>query len=104
MARVGSPVKQLTSDGRSLAQVPPDSLEEPGAVYLGQVARDAIDILSSPLSERIKACANPVCQAVFLDLSRPNSRRWCSMGEGGCGNRAKTRARRGRLKESPIKM
>jgi predicted RNA-binding Zn ribbon-like protein len=66
--------------------------------FLATVARDAIGILGSPSAVKLKTCANPVCQAVFLDLSRPGLRRWCSMGEGGCGNRAKTAALRDRCR------
>ncbi len=63
---------------------------------LAAVAVDAIDVLGRAEDGRLKACANPVCRTLFLDLSRPGLRRWCSMTDGGCGNRAKTRAIRSR--------
>lgn len=40
-------------------------------------------------SDRIRRCANPDCVLWFLDVSRPGTRRWCSMA--GCGNREKAR-------------
>lgn len=39
--------------------------------------------------ERIRPCGNPDCVLWFLDVSRPGTRRWCSMA--GCGNREKAR-------------
>jgi len=36
---------------------------------------------------RVRDCANPHCGVLFLDSSRPGTRRWCSMDT--CGNRAK---------------
>jgi predicted RNA-binding Zn ribbon-like protein len=38
---------------------------------------------------RIRRCANPDCVLWFLDVSRPGTRRWCSMA--ACGNREKSR-------------
>lgn len=43
---------------------------------------------------RLKPCANPGCQWVFWDASRPGSGRWCSMRL--CGSRAKSRRFRAR--------
>ncbi|WP_279579087.1 CGNR zinc finger domain-containing protein [Fodinicola feengrottensis] len=54
---------------------------------LALVARDALDLATSPALVRVHACANPDCSALFLDSSRPGTRRWCSMDT--CGNRAK---------------
>ena len=44
--------------------------------------------------DRMKSCADPECRWIFLDRSKPGSRRWCS--STGCGNRQKTRAYRAR--------
>ena len=41
---------------------------------------------------RLKACANPLCQAAFYDV--PGTGKWCSMRR--CGNRSKTRRYRQR--------
>ncbi|TSI12121.1 CGNR zinc finger domain-containing protein [Brevibacterium aurantiacum] len=38
---------------------------------------------------RLKVCANPECQWVFWDASRPGTGRWCSMRL--CGGQAKAR-------------
>jgi predicted RNA-binding Zn ribbon-like protein len=54
---------------------------------LAQIARDALDLATSPLLARVRDCAGPNCGAWFLDTSRPGTRRWCSMDR--CGNQAK---------------
>jgi lipoyl-dependent peroxiredoxin len=59
---------------------------------LAFVARDAVDLLSSAWSERIRICENPLCAGRFADLSRPGRRRWCAMNT--CGNLAKKQALR----------
>ncbi|GAA0262401.1 hypothetical protein GCM10009527_068010 [Actinomadura nitritigenes] len=51
------------------------------------MARDALDLVTSPALGRVRACAGADCGALFLDTSRPGTRRWCSMNT--CGNRAK---------------
>lgn len=61
---------------------------------LSMIARDAIDLVSSTDLPRIRNCANPDCGALFLDGSRPGTRRWCSMNR--CGNLAKKEAMRHR--------
>lgn len=54
---------------------------------LASIARDAVTLFGGPLEQRVKECAADDCALVFVDTSRPGSRRWCSMQ--GCGNRAK---------------
>jgi predicted RNA-binding Zn ribbon-like protein len=51
------------------------------------VARDAVTTFAPPRAERIRKCADPTCALVYLDTSRPRTRRWCSMRR--CGNRNK---------------
>jgi len=46
---------------------------------------------------RFKMCASEECRWIFFDRSKPASRRWCSPIL--CGNRAKTRAYRRRMKD-----
>lgn len=85
------------------APVPAPRLSPAGAVLwqaddavgatLALVARDAVDLVTSPAIVRVRACADPDCSALFLDSSRPGTRRWCSMDI--CGNRAKKQALRG---------
>ncbi|CCH35328.1 CGNR zinc finger domain-containing protein [Actinosynnema sp. NPDC047251] len=60
---------------------------------LSTLARDAIDLLASPLRDRIRVCAAEDCGLLFVDASRPGRRRWCSMQR--CGDRAKKRNARG---------
>jgi predicted RNA-binding Zn ribbon-like protein len=67
---------------------------DPVAAVLSLVARDALDLATSPVAGRVRECANPECSALFLDNSRPGNRRWCAMGS--CGNRAKKTAYRER--------
>jgi predicted RNA-binding Zn ribbon-like protein len=88
-AAVAPPVPELGGNGA----VVPVSASVPAA--LSAVARDAIDLLSGPLGHRIRVCAGEGCELLFVDASRPGTRRWCSMER--CGNRAKVRAHRARL-------
>jgi predicted RNA-binding Zn ribbon-like protein len=68
---------------------------DPVAATLALIARDALDLATSPsLLARVHPCASPTCGALFLDHSRPGTRRWCSMDI--CGNRAKKAALRAR--------
>jgi predicted RNA-binding Zn ribbon-like protein len=60
---------------------------DPLAALLALIARDALDLATSPLLLRVRDCAGPNCGAWFLDTSRPGTRRWCSMDR--CGNQAK---------------
>jgi predicted RNA-binding Zn ribbon-like protein len=57
---------------------------------LWPVLKAAVDLLASPDLLRLRLCANPECGWLFLDRSRKQNRRWCSMSE--CGSRAKARA------------
>ncbi len=54
------------------------------------VALDAVRLLTTPDAERIRQCADAECGWFFLDKSRNQSRRWCSMQ--ACGNRNKVRS------------
>jgi predicted RNA-binding Zn ribbon-like protein len=54
---------------------------------LSTLAREMIELLSGPLSGRIRECASDNCPLVFVDSSRPGARRWCAMER--CGNRHK---------------
>ncbi|WP_225102068.1 ABATE domain-containing protein [Streptomyces sp. CoH27] len=60
---------------------------DPVGAVLADIARDALTLATSPVLERVRACAGPTCAAWFLDTSRPGNRRWCSMDT--CGNQAK---------------
>ncbi|MDA0563257.1 CGNR zinc finger domain-containing protein [Streptomonospora sp. S1-112] len=68
-----------------------------GTQVLGALARDAIDVVASARAERVRECAASDCRLLFLDTSRPGSRRWCSMER--CGNRHKVAAHRARTRD-----
>ncbi len=50
----------------------------------------AADLLTSDQMARVKICEGDGCGWVFLDTSRNQARRWCSMAD--CGNRAKAKS------------
>jgi predicted RNA-binding Zn ribbon-like protein len=62
-----------------------DHLESP----LWPVVHSAAELLVSPNRERVRECGGNACTWLFLDHSRNQMRRWCSMKT--CGNRAKAR-------------
>lgn len=90
LARRPTPIPVLSADGTG--REPDDQQTLPAALSL--IARDAIDLLGSPVRRRVRTCAAEQCGAPFLDTSRPGNRRWCHMGR--CGNRAKKAAYRQR--------
>ena len=59
-------------------------LEDPGDA-VRPIATDALELLAS--AGQVRHCANPKCVLFFLDTSKSQRRRWCSMAV--CGNRAK---------------
>ncbi|WP_031514129.1 CGNR zinc finger domain-containing protein [Streptomyces sp. NRRL F-5123] len=84
------PVPRLTAEGELRWRA-----DEPVTAVLALVARDALELAAAPaLLARLHECAAADCGAVFLDASRPGTRRWCSMDV--CGNRAKKSAYRAR--------
>lgn len=83
-------VPRLTADGTRSEWAPPVSATQ----ALSTLAREMIALLSGPAAARIRACASDDCPLVFVDTSRPGTRRWCAMER--CGNRHKLRAHRAR--------
>jgi predicted RNA-binding Zn ribbon-like protein len=62
---------------------------------MSEVARDALAMLGDPeQTRRVRTCANPDCERLFYDDSRPGHRRWCSPER--CGDQARARANRAR--------
>ena len=61
-------------------------------MMLYQIAESAAVLLTSKDLSRVRECANEEegCGSLFLDCSKSQTRRWCSMES--CGNRAKSRA------------
>lgn len=54
------------------------------------------EVLRDEGAARLQACEAPACDAVFVDLSRNRSRRYCDTGN--CGNRVHVAAYRARLR------
>ena len=81
---------QMGTDG-ALGWHGGDSVRE----VLAAVAQDGITVLVDHRG-RLRVCANPHCGGLFVDVTRPGNRRWCSMAT--CGNQAKKTAYRARLK------
>lgn len=63
--------------------------DESADLMLFPVARSAADLLTSEDLVRVKECANEEqgCGWLFLDSSKSQTRKWCSMDS--CGNRMK---------------
>ena len=55
---------------------------------LWPIALSAAELLTSPHLTRVRECAGDRCDWLFVDSSRNQLRRWCSMAE--CGNRSKS--------------
>jgi predicted RNA-binding Zn ribbon-like protein len=91
-AALPPPFPALAADGRLLWHA-----DDPIRATLSLIARDALDLTSSPLLARVRQCAGTDCGALFVDTSRPGVRRWCSMNT--CGNRAKKEAMKTRHTE-----
>ncbi|CAM5396840.1 Zinc finger CGNR domain-containing protein OS=Streptomyces fumanus OX=67302 GN=GCM10018772_25200 PE=4 SV=1 [Streptomyces fumanus] len=72
--------------------MPWQNCSSPARSALAVVAGDAVDTLGGLRVGTIKVCAGTDCVAVFLDATRGEFRRWCSMNT--CGNRAKKDAMR----------
>ena len=88
-AALPTPAPYLQPDGQLRHRA-----HDPIAATLALVARDALALIDSPDLLRVRACANPECRVLFIDSSRPGTRRWCSMQS--CGNLAKKAAQRNR--------
>src|SRR3954468_287297 len=66
---------------------------------LGEVALDAARMLGDPAERaRVRVCASDTCSARFYDRSPAGRRRWCSMRT--CGNEAKARRHRARVRDA----
>lgn len=71
---------------------------DPLTANLAAIARDGIDLVTGPDLARLRECAEHSCSVLFVDLSRPGKRRWCSMNR--CGNKVKKAAFRARQSEA----
>ena len=67
---------------------------------LRPIALSAAALLTGPRARQVRQCQDERgCGWLFIDESRAQNRRWCSMGD--CGNRAKASRHRARLKRAP---
>lgn len=87
------PAPSLSASGELRWQAP-----DPASAMLALLARDALELVTSPEFARVRRCAGPTCGALFLDTSRPGTRRWCSMEI--CGNQAKKSTYRAKVPTS----
>ena len=85
------PAPRMDRDAVVLTAAGPD----PAASALSAVARDAIALFTAADARRLRECASPECGLLFLDLSRPGRRCWCS--SNACGGKARAAAYRQRL-------
>lgn len=84
------PVPALTASGQRWA-----SGSRTVPAVSSWLARDAIDLLAGPDRARLRECASETCGLLFVDTSRPGSRRWCSSERcGGAARAAQYRRRR----------
>lgn len=83
-ATAPTPTEAMTATGQRRTVAPVQAGEA-----LSALARDAIDLFTGPLGERVRRCAADDCELLFVDASRPGQRRWCSMNR--CGSRDKMR-------------
>jgi predicted RNA-binding Zn ribbon-like protein len=99
--RIGPAARRVINDaagrppvGIELAPAGTARIAEPVTVEhaVSTLARDAVDLFGGPLARRIRECAAPDCGLLFVDQSRPGTRRWCSMQR--CGTLAKVRKHR----------
>jgi predicted RNA-binding Zn ribbon-like protein len=80
-ARGPVPAPQI-GPGFTRVSVGPD----PVTGALAYVARESVEFVTGSELARVRSCAG--CTLLFIDRSRPGTRRWCSMER--CGNRDKT--------------
>ena len=69
----------------------------PGAQLRLDIAAATMDIFRHDPA-RVRRCAGPTCELLFLDVSKSGRRRWCDMAV--CGNRAKVAAHHARARRS----
>ncbi len=86
--REGLSRMEISSTGRRFAWTWVVNQEELDRM-VWPVVRSAADLLTSQDLERVRQCARDGCDWLFLDLSKNQSRRWCSMET--CGSRVKSR-------------
>ncbi len=71
-----------------------DRLDQARATIAGSLAH----FLADDAADRLRVCANDLCQFVFVDRSPAGRRRWCDMRT--CGNQAKVARHRARARDA----
>lgn len=66
-----------------------ESLSAMTASFMARVGVQAAALLTGPDLKKLKVCATPNCDWLFIDLSKNGRRRWCQMNV--CGSREKAR-------------
>jgi predicted RNA-binding Zn ribbon-like protein len=91
------PQLAIAGDGRPrLAEREPT---DPARAAVAAIALDAARMLGiEEQARRVRICASESCSARFYDRSPAAQRRWCSMAL--CGNEAKARRHRARVRET----
>jgi predicted RNA-binding Zn ribbon-like protein len=78
----------------------PSSADADPRDLLRPIVVSAADLLTGARAGKLRQCADDRgCGWLFVDESRAQNRRWCSMGD--CGNRAKARRHRARKRSHP---
>ncbi len=93
---LAEPTPRFVVGGDGLGELRADVDAGRAAHAIALVARDASIMFGTGERGRIRACASETCSARFYDRSRSGMRRWCSME--GCGNVAKARRHRARVR------
>lgn len=75
-----------------VAVLRPPEIPRTVAQVLGDIARDAAELLGTSQRSRLRICPGPGCGGRFTDDSPAGRRRWCSMAV--CGNRSKAATHR----------
>lgn len=88
-------ILQLGDDQRGPHLVA-DSDADPARRTVAAVAQSYLTVRASGDWARVKSCAAADCRWAYFDTSRNRSRRWCDMTN--CGNRAKNRTWRERVR------
>jgi predicted RNA-binding Zn ribbon-like protein len=82
-----------TSDGVTIGH---GHVGDPIDDALARIAEPIVREIAAGNTDRVRICDNDTCRWLFYDESRSGRRRWCSMAT--CGNRAKARRHRERVK------
>jgi predicted RNA-binding Zn ribbon-like protein len=94
---IAAPVRKSSSGTRASWRLVPRRATPTD--ILAPIVWSAAELLTGPRAARVRQCEDDRgCGWLFLDRSRLNNRRWCSMGD--CGNRAKARRHRARKQQA----